>query len=168
MLVFELLYGTMMHSSVKFLKVGNMCHFCFYIYSMALVLQMWSNLLSVQVTGELLDNLSCWDALRAVLPVGTVSGAPKVWTLYSLLVWGPCIHCALIRNFSCHFRPQTWPRKQNKKKKHARTDPWVKKHLCYERNSFEVFWMNPLLYNFPQVLIQRKGLNSVLFNECVF
>jgi hypothetical protein len=27
---------------------------------------------------ELLDNLSCWDALRAVLPVGTVSGAPKV------------------------------------------------------------------------------------------
>jgi anthranilate synthase component 1 len=32
----------------------------------------------VQVTGELLDNLSSWDALRAALPVGTVSGAPKV------------------------------------------------------------------------------------------
>lgn len=32
----------------------------------------------MQVTGELLDNLSSWDALRAALPVGTVSGAPKV------------------------------------------------------------------------------------------
>jgi len=30
------------------------------------------------VTGELLDELSSWDALRAALPVGTVSGAPKV------------------------------------------------------------------------------------------
>jgi len=32
----------------------------------------------LQVTGELLDNLTSWDALRAALPVGTVSGAPKV------------------------------------------------------------------------------------------
>ncbi|MFS7993116.1 putative anthranilate synthase [Helianthus anomalus] len=31
----------------------------------------------LQVTGELLDNLTCWDALSAALPVGTVSGAPK-------------------------------------------------------------------------------------------
>ncbi|KAJ4834678.1 Anthranilate synthase alpha subunit 2, chloroplastic [Turnera subulata] len=30
------------------------------------------------VTGELLDDLTSWDALRAALPVGTVSGAPKV------------------------------------------------------------------------------------------
>ncbi|GJZ44539.1 anthranilate synthase alpha subunit 1, chloroplastic, partial [Tanacetum coccineum] len=30
------------------------------------------------VTGELLDDLTCWDALRSALPVGTVSGAPKV------------------------------------------------------------------------------------------
>ena len=34
-----------------------------------------------QVTGELLDELSSWDALRAALPVGTVSGAPKVTVL---------------------------------------------------------------------------------------
>ncbi|KAK1415521.1 hypothetical protein QVD17_31304 [Tagetes erecta] len=34
--------------------------------------------ISSTVTGELLDNLTCWDALRAALPVGTVSGAPKV------------------------------------------------------------------------------------------
>ncbi|OAY80804.1 Anthranilate synthase alpha subunit 1, chloroplastic [Ananas comosus] len=31
-----------------------------------------------RVTGELFDDLTCWDALRAALPVGTVSGAPKV------------------------------------------------------------------------------------------
>ncbi|GAU18086.1 hypothetical protein TSUD_51970 [Trifolium subterraneum] len=31
-----------------------------------------------KVTGELLDGLTSWDALRAALPVGTVSGAPKV------------------------------------------------------------------------------------------
>lgn len=34
--------------------------------------------ISSTVTGELLENLSGWDALRAALPVGTVSGAPKV------------------------------------------------------------------------------------------
>ncbi|XP_044508797.1 anthranilate synthase alpha subunit 1, chloroplastic-like [Mangifera indica] len=34
--------------------------------------------ISSTVTGELKENLNCWDALRAALPVGTVSGAPKV------------------------------------------------------------------------------------------
>ncbi|KAJ4969187.1 hypothetical protein NE237_015888 [Protea cynaroides] len=34
--------------------------------------------ISSTVTGELLDGLNCWDAMRAALPVGTVSGAPKV------------------------------------------------------------------------------------------
>ncbi|KAG0495069.1 hypothetical protein HPP92_006063 [Vanilla planifolia] len=34
--------------------------------------------ISSTVTGELFDHLSSWDALRAALPVGTVSGAPKV------------------------------------------------------------------------------------------
>ncbi|OVA06494.1 Anthranilate synthase component I [Macleaya cordata] len=34
--------------------------------------------ISSTVTGELDDNLTCWDALRTALPVGTVSGAPKV------------------------------------------------------------------------------------------
>ncbi|XP_068337452.1 anthranilate synthase alpha subunit 2, chloroplastic-like isoform X2 [Pyrus communis] len=31
-----------------------------------------------KVTGELLDDLTSWDVLRTALPVGTVSGAPKV------------------------------------------------------------------------------------------
>ncbi|KDP44800.1 hypothetical protein JCGZ_01300 [Jatropha curcas] len=34
--------------------------------------------ISSTVSGELRDGLSTWDALRAALPVGTVSGAPKV------------------------------------------------------------------------------------------
>ncbi|KAL6204455.1 hypothetical protein ACLB2K_021722 [Fragaria x ananassa] len=34
--------------------------------------------ISSTVTGELLDHLSSWDVLRTALPVGTVSGAPKV------------------------------------------------------------------------------------------
>lgn len=34
--------------------------------------------ISSTVTGKLKPHLDCWDALRAALPVGTVSGAPKV------------------------------------------------------------------------------------------
>jgi anthranilate synthase component 1 len=34
--------------------------------------------LSSTVTGKLREGLNCWDALRHTLPVGTVSGAPKV------------------------------------------------------------------------------------------
>ena len=34
--------------------------------------------ISSTVTGILRDRLDAWDALRATLPVGTVSGAPKI------------------------------------------------------------------------------------------
>ena len=34
--------------------------------------------ISSTVTGELRDDLDCWDALAAALPVGTISGAPKI------------------------------------------------------------------------------------------
>ncbi len=34
--------------------------------------------ISSTVTGKLRQGLDCWDALRAALPVGTVSGAPKI------------------------------------------------------------------------------------------
>lgn len=34
--------------------------------------------ISSTVTGTLRDGLDCWDALRATLPVGTISGAPKI------------------------------------------------------------------------------------------
>lgn len=34
--------------------------------------------ISSTITGELREGLDCWDALRAALPVGTISGAPKI------------------------------------------------------------------------------------------
>ncbi|KAL5568535.1 hypothetical protein UlMin_025110 [Ulmus minor] len=34
--------------------------------------------ISSTVSGDLHDSLTCWDVLRAALPVGTVTGAPKV------------------------------------------------------------------------------------------
>jgi anthranilate synthase component 1 len=34
--------------------------------------------ISSTVTGQLREGLDCWDALRATLPVGTISGAPKI------------------------------------------------------------------------------------------
>lgn len=34
--------------------------------------------ISSTVTGRIREGLDCWDALRAALPVGTISGAPKV------------------------------------------------------------------------------------------
>lgn len=34
--------------------------------------------ISSTVTGKLREGLTCWDALRAALPAGTISGAPKV------------------------------------------------------------------------------------------
>ncbi len=34
--------------------------------------------LSSTVTGKLAEGMDCWDALAATLPVGTVSGAPKI------------------------------------------------------------------------------------------
>jgi len=34
--------------------------------------------ISSTVTGTLREGLDCWDALRAALPVGTISGAPKI------------------------------------------------------------------------------------------
>ena len=45
-----------------------------------LVVEKYSHVmhLSSTVTGQLQAGMSCWDALRYTLPVGTVSGAPKV------------------------------------------------------------------------------------------
>ena len=53
--------------------------------------------ISSTVTGRLLPELDAWDALRAALPAGTVSGAPKVrhghstsTGLYTLWCWACC------------------------------------------------------------------------------
>ncbi|KAF7816333.1 anthranilate synthase alpha subunit 1, chloroplastic-like [Senna tora] len=54
------------HGSVKVEKLMNVERYSHVMH------------ISSTVTGELQDNLTAWDALRAALPVGTVSGAPKV------------------------------------------------------------------------------------------
>jgi anthranilate synthase component 1 len=45
-----------------------------------MVVERYSHVMHISstVTGHLADEYDCWDALRASLPVGTVSGAPKV------------------------------------------------------------------------------------------
>lgn len=43
--------------------------------------------ISSTVTGKLRPELSCWDVLRAALPAGTVSGAPKVLPLPFLFLF---------------------------------------------------------------------------------
>lgn len=45
-----------------------------------MVVERYSHVMHISstVTGELRPGLDCWDALRATLPVGTISGAPKI------------------------------------------------------------------------------------------
>jgi anthranilate synthase component 1 len=45
-----------------------------------LVVERYSHVMHISstVTGTLRPELDCWDALRAALPVGTISGAPKI------------------------------------------------------------------------------------------
>ena len=47
--------------------------------------------ISSTVTGKLLPELGVWDVLRAALPAGTVSGAPKVGRSASTLPRRPGI-----------------------------------------------------------------------------
>ncbi|XP_058109188.1 anthranilate synthase alpha subunit 2, chloroplastic-like isoform X2 [Magnolia sinica] len=54
------------HGSVKVEKLMNIERYSHVMH------------ISSTVTGELFDHLTSWDALRSALPVGTVSGAPKV------------------------------------------------------------------------------------------
>ena len=46
----------------------------------AMVIERYSHVMHISstVTGELRGGLDAWDALRAALPVGTISGAPKI------------------------------------------------------------------------------------------
>jgi anthranilate synthase component 1 len=45
-----------------------------------MVIERYSHVMHISstVTGQLRPELDCWDALRAALPVGTISGAPKI------------------------------------------------------------------------------------------
>ena len=45
-----------------------------------MVIERYSHVMHISstVTGRLVPDLDCWDALRSTLPVGTISGAPKI------------------------------------------------------------------------------------------
>lgn len=60
--------------------VGRVCRPASIRVSEVMAVEYYSHVmhLSSNVTGELADGLTAFDALRAALPVGTVSGAPKV------------------------------------------------------------------------------------------
>lgn len=51
------------------IKLSNLMHIERYSHVMHI---------SSTVTGKIRSGLDCWDALRAALPVGTISGAPKI------------------------------------------------------------------------------------------
>ena len=58
------------------------------------------------VTGELLDDLTRWDALHAALPIGTVSGTPKVKAMEligqpEVTRRGPCSGCKQASRMVC-------------------------------------------------------------------
>ncbi|NNM24492.1 MAG: anthranilate synthase component I [Phycisphaerales bacterium] len=60
--------------------LGRVCELASIALPRVLEVERYSHVmhLSSTVTGDLRDGLDSWDALRATLPVGTVSGAPKV------------------------------------------------------------------------------------------
>ncbi|XP_022765024.1 anthranilate synthase alpha subunit 1, chloroplastic [Durio zibethinus] len=60
--------------------VGKVCKYGSVKVQKLMNIERYSHVMHISstVTGELQDHLTSWDALRAALPVGTVSGAPKV------------------------------------------------------------------------------------------
>ena len=60
--------------------VGRVCEYGSVRVPQFMGLERFSHVmhLSSTITGRLRSGLDCWDALRGTLPVGTVSGAPKV------------------------------------------------------------------------------------------
>ena len=60
--------------------LGRVCRYGSVTVDELMVVETYSHVLHIvsQVSGELLEGVSAVDALRAVLPAGTLSGAPKV------------------------------------------------------------------------------------------
>ncbi|MEM7230432.1 MAG: anthranilate synthase component I [Planctomycetota bacterium] len=60
--------------------LGRVCELSSIELQQVMAVERYSHVmhLSSTVTGSLRSDLTCWDALRQTLPVGTVSGAPKV------------------------------------------------------------------------------------------
>lgn len=60
--------------------VGKVCESGSVVVERLMEIERYSHVMHISstVTGTLSSGLDCWDALRAALPAGTVSGAPKV------------------------------------------------------------------------------------------
>lgn len=60
--------------------VGRVCEAGSIALSRLMTVERYSHVMHISstVTGILREGLDCWDALRAALPVGTISGAPKI------------------------------------------------------------------------------------------
>lgn len=60
--------------------VGRVCEAGSVALSRLMTVERYSHVMHISstVTGILREGLDCWDALRAALPVGTISGAPKI------------------------------------------------------------------------------------------
>ncbi len=60
--------------------VGRVCETGSIELSRVMTVERYSHVMHISstVTGLLREGLDCWDALRAALPVGTISGAPKI------------------------------------------------------------------------------------------
>ena len=60
--------------------VGKVCESASVLIERMMEIERYSHVMHISstVTGRLRDELDAWDAMRAALPVGTVSGAPKV------------------------------------------------------------------------------------------
>ncbi len=60
--------------------VGKVCELASVKLERVMEIERYSHVMHISstVTGELRAESSCWDALRATLPVGTISGAPKI------------------------------------------------------------------------------------------
>lgn len=60
--------------------VGRVCEPGSIALSRLMTVERYSHVMHISstVTGVLREGLDCWDALRAALPVGTISGAPKI------------------------------------------------------------------------------------------
>ena len=113
--------------------------------------------ISSTVQGRLQPHLTSWDALRAALPVGTVSGAPKVahasftcmtCSLKLLL----CQSCTSMRMLPCQTRIRD--RMSSTQMHHA---PFVGFH-CLERNSCGLQQQNACRPMLPSASLRQGQL----------
>lgn len=68
--------------------VGRVCEYGSVQVEKLMEIERYSHVMHISstVTGTLKEDLDCWHAVRAALPAGTVSGAPKVCSFITLTI----------------------------------------------------------------------------------